>query len=464
MMQLNQEQVNNFYSLEYLNSQLNNDLKAKTTETEYQNIQNILEVLNNDIVDVAKLREYANLGISDHCIGLRALVWKILLEYFKPDRSTWSKQLQDSRVYYNQFLDDFLRKQKLPPQNVIDEHEEEELKKKQESNTSQNETNNLSIKIQESDPFFIKNSKTNPPNRLSQGNSQNKMKFQKVVDHPLSKCSKSNWNSFFQDSELFTQIEKDTERTRADMHFFTSHTQREVRLQIPFITQIRQEKKKKNISQEERHCDVLSRILFIYAKLNQGIQYVQGMNEVLAPIYYVFQNERAFPLFQEEGFLQIEADTFFCFIKVMGFLKDRFMRQMDECQQGIKKQCQEFNSYLKAYDNDLWFHFQKLQIDPQYYSLRWLLLLYTQEFQLNDVTRLWDTLLSRKNILTYAFYIGLAILQINRTLFLDEDFAIVMTSLQKIEKMNILQIISEARNIEQKHINKQSYQDSEGSV
>jgi len=33
---------------------------------------------------------------------------------------------------------------------------------------------------------------------------------------------------------------------------------------------------------------VLARVLFIYAKLNPGIKYVQGMNEVLAVLYYCF--------------------------------------------------------------------------------------------------------------------------------------------------------------------------------
>ena len=37
---------------------------------------------------------------------------------------------------------------------------------------------------------------------------------------------------------------------------------------------------------DEKHHDVLSRILFIYAKLNPGVRYVQGMNELLAPIYF----------------------------------------------------------------------------------------------------------------------------------------------------------------------------------
>jgi hypothetical protein len=38
----------------------------------------------------------------------------------------------------------------------------------------------------------------------------------------------------------------------------------------------------------ETHSNVLARVLFIYAKLNPGIKYVQGMNEVLAVIYYCF--------------------------------------------------------------------------------------------------------------------------------------------------------------------------------
>ena len=33
--------------------------------------------------------------------------------------------------------------------------------------------------------------------------------------------------------------------------------------------------------------DYMSRILYIYAKLNPRILYVQGMNEILAPIFYI---------------------------------------------------------------------------------------------------------------------------------------------------------------------------------
>lgn len=31
----------------------------------------------------------------------------------------------------------------------------------------------------------------------------------------------------------------------------------------------------------------MTRILYVYSKLNSKIQYVQGMNEILAPIFYL---------------------------------------------------------------------------------------------------------------------------------------------------------------------------------
>jgi len=44
-------------------------------------------------------------------------------------------------------------------------------------------------------------------------------------------------------------------------------------------------------SSEHAKQEALKRILFIFAKLNPGIRYVQGMNEVLAPLYYVFKTD-----------------------------------------------------------------------------------------------------------------------------------------------------------------------------
>lgn len=47
----------------------------------------------------------------------------------------------------------------------------------------------------------------------------------------------------------------------------------------------------KSSNSYECHWEAISRILYIYAKCNKGIDYVQGMNEILAPIYYVFASD-----------------------------------------------------------------------------------------------------------------------------------------------------------------------------
>jgi TBC1 domain family member 13 len=40
------------------------------------------------------------------------------------------------------------------------------------------------------------------------------------MDHPLSTNYESKWHKFFQDQDLWDEIEKDVKRTRTDLSFF----------------------------------------------------------------------------------------------------------------------------------------------------------------------------------------------------------------------------------------------------
>lgn len=84
-----------------------------------------------------------------------------------------------------------------------------------------------------------------------------------------------------------------------------------------------QHTKKSELSREdvhnyiESHSDALARVLFIYASLNKGIRYVQGMNEILAVLYYCFWK------FGNEAVISteyLESDLFFCFSNLMSEL------------------------------------------------------------------------------------------------------------------------------------------------
>ena len=78
--------------------------------------------------------------------------------------------------------------------------------------------------------------------------------------------------------------------------------------------------------------------MFIYAKLNPGIKYVQGMNEVLAVLYYCFldcdyNNSNEYQSIVDNKYL--ESDLFFSFSNIMVELRDGFLRELDKEKNGI---------------------------------------------------------------------------------------------------------------------------------
>lgn len=79
----------------------------------------------------------------------------------------------------------------------------------------------------------------------------------------------------------------------------------------------------------------VKRALFIHAKLNPGLKYVQGMNELIAPLYLVFAIDAA-----EAGDAEhAEADAFFCLMKLMNASESRdlYCKQLDSSDTGVKQ-------------------------------------------------------------------------------------------------------------------------------
>jgi hypothetical protein len=133
---------------------------------------------------------------------------------------------------------------------------------------------------------------------------------------------------------------------------------------------------------KEAHWEVVERILFLYAKLNPGQSYVQGMNEIIGPIYHAFASDpdvnfrgdpssksvsHVFTLFLPE---HAESDSFFCFTNLMSEIRDFFIKSLDETDHGINKMMNRMLVQLKNSDLDVWLKFQQLELKPQYYSFR----------------------------------------------------------------------------------------------
>jgi len=222
-------------------------------------------------------------------------------------------------------------------------------------------------------------------------------------DHPLSTSKESQWNAFFKDKELVEEIDKDVKRTLPHLHFFNYD---------------------KYYGNTE-HYEALKRILFIYAKLNPGIKYVQGMNEILGPIYYIFALDNE-TLFQGHA----EPDAFFCFTNLMSEIRDNFCKTLDKSSVGIQSLIARLNTLLREKDIELWQAFETKKLNPQFYSFRWLTLLLSQEFELPDILRLWDSLFSDPFRFDFLLYVCCAMLICLREELLDGSFAENLKMLQ----------------------------------
>lgn len=359
-------------------------------------------------------------GIPDEIRPLRALYWRIILGYLPENKNKWSMLIEKNRIVYESFVDDFVTKRNLEIYNMGQEFLE--LCDWERFISYEDVGLDGSLDLQAKNERGINNEN----DKISVETKK------KVKDIYLDLC-------------LWDEIEKDTKRTRSELHFFVSKSNTDKKkpllskLNLCLNPKLRvwNYEKKEIVAECELHNDVLTRILFIYAKLNPGIKYVQGMNEIAGTLYYCFSADKS------EAFLQnIESDVFFCFTMIMGEIKDGFIRNLDGASTGLKGRINDLNNLLKKIDYPLWDHFEKQKVNPYFYSLRWIMLLLTQEFELHDTLRLWDSLLSHPNKTLYLNYCCVAIIEKVRGELMKEDFSGIMEKLQQnIAENDIQQIL-----------------------
>ncbi|KAI4793689.1 hypothetical protein KUCAC02_032559 [Chaenocephalus aceratus] len=300
-----------------------------------------------------------------------------------------------------------------------------------------------------------------------------------MEDHPLNPNPDSRWNNYFKDNEILLQIDKDVRRLYPDMAFFQRPTQYPCQLILDpqndyetlrrrveqttlksqtvnrnrsGVTNVSSPGKSLNLypsneyevlpSGSEAHWEVVERILFIYAKLNPGIAYVQGMNEVVGPIYYTFATD---PNSQWKE--HAEADTFFCFTNLMSENRDNFIKSLDDSQCGITYKMESVYSMLRERDLELYLKLEEQNIKPQYFTFRWLTLLLSQEFLLPDVIRIWDTLFSDQDRFHLLILVCCAMLILIRDSLLAGDFTVNMRLLQDYPISDVNTILIKAKDL-----------------
>ena len=130
----------------------------------------------------------------------------------------------------------------------------------------------------------------------------------------------------------------------------------------------------------------------------------------------------------------VEGDAFFCFTNLMAELRDHFCSKLDHTNVGISAKVKKMERLINAKDAEVGRLLTNLKVSPTFYGFRWITLLMTQEWELPDVLRLWDTLLSDPRRFEFLTYFCVAtVLSIRNELLQEDDFAFAVKALQRFD-------------------------------
>jgi len=101
----------------------------------------------------------------------------------------------------------------------------------------------------------------------------------------------------------------------------------------------------------------------------------------------------------------------------------------------------------KKKDTELWNNLESKNLKPQYYSFRWISLLFSQDFPLPTILRIWDSLFADENRFEYLIYICVSLLINIRSQLFEGDFSDNLSLLHKYPSFTIEEILNLATDL-----------------
>ena len=342
--------------------------------------------------NIKNLKLFSEDGLPDEIPILRSIIWKINFGYLPINNEEWTKILEDKRSSYFYYKDIFTKKL------------QEEFKLYKDYNTMSKED-------------------------------------KEKIDKKTNKA-------------LLEQIRKDVNRTHNQMDFFFKSIDENNQLTKKELMEMMENRincSMKNVNDiykiniKETHADAIVRILFIYSYFFPDLSYVQGMNEIIAPIYYIFSFDKTYGV--EPSIENIEADTFWTFNCLMTQVKDIFNREKDDKDIGLSGKVKRLKLMLKIVDFQLYEHFEKYKLEYSTFAYRWFILFFSQEFLMIDILRLWDYIFAPEDKFLNCYFISLAVLLLKKDELLVSDLTGMLSELRTIKGLNVEEMISISKKI-----------------
>lgn len=419
------------------------------------------------LIDLQNLRRIASQGIPDKG-SHRPVVWRALLEYLPSELNQWHESTSNDRALYRKLICELFAPISTPFSECKGmETGDDDSATTAEENDNPSNSRRKSITINKPciNPdraeldrlrqvsFERENSKRNCPNQsASQSSLTNDVEEenQATSDHPqdVKKSSisnslkqsggvsgtsvesdggpsnstvesdKSEKSEYEENVALLDEIRKDVVRTHPDLQFFLEP--------------------ENNLG--HRRYAALERILFVWAKLNRGVRYVQGMNEIVGTIYFVLATD-----YNEEWAAEAEPDTYFLFNTLMVEMRDLFVASLDHADTGIQGRISNFVDLLSVHDPEVRCHLEDIGIDPSFFGVRWLTTLLSREFSLPDTIRLWDSMFASTHKDNFLRYVCVTMVMVIRYELLKGDFSHCLRLLQSFPSTNIDRLLESSR-------------------
>ncbi|PGH12758.1 hypothetical protein AJ80_06582 [Polytolypa hystricis UAMH7299] len=148
------------------------------------------------------------------------------------------------------------------------------------------------------------------------------------------------------------------------------------------------------------HMEQMKDMLLTYNEYNRDLGYVQGMSDLMAPIYAVMQDD---------------AVAFWGFVSFMDRMERNFLRD----QSGMRQQLLTLDQLVQVMDPQLYLHLQSAESTNFFFFFRMLLVWFKREFEWPDVLRLWEALWSDYLSSNFHIFIALAILEKHRDVIMN---------------------------------------------
>ena len=109
---------------------------------------------------------------------------------------------------------------------------------------------------------------------------------------------------------------------------------------------------------------------------------------------------------------------------------------------------------LEIVDDKIFLNLKNKNIQYEFFCFRWFILLFSQDFEIGDVLRLWDLIFSHDNKNYFVFFICLGIIFLRKNIIIKGEMVEILQCFQNLNDIICDNLVFIAREIKNKYKNK----------